>query len=98
MVENPDILKTLSKPGTNRPQLVIGFAAETENMLPNALKKRQDKGCDWIIANNVSEETDTFGSDNNTVFIVTSKGVDEWQTMSKMQVAEKLMRQAAEHI
>ncbi|MEM7618945.1 MAG: bifunctional phosphopantothenoylcysteine decarboxylase/phosphopantothenate--cysteine ligase CoaBC [Pseudomonadota bacterium] len=98
LVETPDILKTLSKISSNRPSLVVGFAAETENIVPNALKKRQDKGCNWIVANNVSEGTDTFGGDNNQVCLITPQGVEEWEKMSKQEVATKLMLQAADFL
>ncbi len=98
LVENPDILKILSKKSANRPTLVIGFAAETENVLPNAMKKRKDKGCDWIVANDVSEENEIFGGENNQVHLVMAKDVEEWPHMQKDYVAEKLMRRASEHL
>ncbi len=96
LVANPDILKTLSRPGDRRPTLVIGFAAETENVLANARKKRRAKGCDWIVANDVSEGTGVFGGDENTVHLVTSdEEVESWSRQSKEAVAERLMRKAA---
>lgn len=91
---NPDILATLSRPGPQRPSLVIGFAAETESLLDNACRKRMAKGCDWIIANDVSSGTNTFGSETNTVHLVTAAGITSWPTMTKAEVAETL----AEHI
>jgi phosphopantothenoylcysteine decarboxylase/phosphopantothenate--cysteine ligase len=90
LVENPDILATLSKPGNNRPRLVVGFAAETENVVANARLKRQRKGCDWILANDVSPATGTFGGDSNTIHLVDSAGVEGWPALSKREVAERL--------
>ncbi len=96
LVENPDILKILSKKSTTRPELVIGFAAETENVLPNAMKKRKDKACDWIVANDVSEENEVFGGDNNQIHLVMAKDNEAWPHMAKDNVAYALMRKAAE--
>jgi len=95
LVENPDILKTLSRKGPRRPHLVIGFAAETEHVVPNAQKKRQTKGCDWIVANNVAEETGVMGKDHNTVHLITEHDVENWPEMLKDEVAETLLRRAA---
>ncbi|MGE4013010.1 MAG: bifunctional phosphopantothenoylcysteine decarboxylase/phosphopantothenate--cysteine ligase CoaBC, partial [Alphaproteobacteria bacterium] len=75
LVENPDILAALSAPSNARPRLVIGFAAETENVVANAQAKRAKKGCDWILANDVSADTGTFGGDRNTIHLVTEHGV-----------------------
>lgn len=93
--ENPDILRTIAKRGARRPALVIGFAAETENVAANAQGKRKDKGADWIVANDVSPETGTFGGDRNTVHLITSKGMTSWPPQSKDQVAQRLMEEAA---
>ena len=94
LCQNPDILAHISST-SNRPKLVIGFAAETENLLQNATKKRQRKGCDWIIANQVGDDADLiFGSDLNQALLVTATGVDEWPQMQKTDLAEKL----ADHI
>jgi phosphopantothenoylcysteine decarboxylase/phosphopantothenate--cysteine ligase len=90
LVENPDILATLSKPGNNRPRLVVGFAAETENVVANARAKRQRKGCDWILANDVSPATGTFGGEHNTIHLVDAAGVEDWPALSKREVAERL--------
>jgi phosphopantothenoylcysteine decarboxylase / phosphopantothenate---cysteine ligase len=90
LVENPDILATLSKPGNNRPRLVVGFAAETENVVANARTKRQRKGCDWILANDVSPATGTFGGDSNTIHLVDAGGVEDWPALTKREVAERL--------
>lgn len=94
--ENADILKTIAKVGPQRPALVIGFAAETENVIAHAQKKRKDKGADWIVANDVSPQTGTFGGDRNTVHIVTAEGVTSWAPQSKDAVARLLVKQAAE--
>jgi phosphopantothenoylcysteine decarboxylase/phosphopantothenate--cysteine ligase len=88
--ENPDILSHLSKHGNLRPQLVVGFAAETENVIENAISKRKRKGCDWIIANDVSPEAGTFSSNTNTVHLITEDGVENWPRCSKAAVAERL--------
>lgn len=98
LVENPDILKTLSKPGPDRPRLVLGFAAETENVVPNAQKKLKDKGCDWVIANDVSEESGVFGGESNMIHLVTKSGVESWPVMPKEQIAKALMQAAAEEL
>ncbi|MEL0144366.1 MAG: phosphopantothenoylcysteine decarboxylase, partial [Alphaproteobacteria bacterium] len=90
MAENPDILATLSAATNTRPALVIGFAAETENVVDYARAKLARKGCDWILANDVSRETGTFGGDDNTIHLVTTGGVEDWPRMSKSDVAERL--------
>jgi len=99
LVENPDILKTLSKPGSRRPKLVIGFAAETENVDDNARRKLASKGCDWILANNVGLEQATFGSVNNTILLFDDRGNREsWPEMTKDDVAERLVAKIALHL
>jgi len=98
MVENPDILAGISRPGANRPRLVVGFAAETENVIEHARAKLAKKGCDWICANDVSPSTGTFGGDDNTVHLVTRTGVEDWPTQSKLAVAKRLAKRIAEHI
>ena len=96
LAENADILKTIAKPGPRRPALVIGFAAETEAVIEHAQKKRKDKGADWIVANDVSPQTGTFGGDRNTVHLVTAEGVTSWAPQSKDAVARLLVQQAAD--
>ena len=88
--ENPDILATLSAPGPQRPALVVGFAAETDNLIENAQLKRAAKNCDWIVANDVSPGSGAFGGDSNTVHLVTAEGVESWPTLRKRAVAERL--------
>jgi phosphopantothenoylcysteine decarboxylase/phosphopantothenate--cysteine ligase len=90
MIENPDILATLAAAANTRPRLVIGFAAETENVVDHAQAKRTKKGCDWILANDVSPETGTFGGADNTIHLVSADGVEDWPRMSKTDVAERL--------
>jgi phosphopantothenoylcysteine decarboxylase/phosphopantothenate--cysteine ligase len=97
LVENPDILASLSAAGNMRPGLVVGFAAETERVTENAATKRVAKGCDWIAANDVSAGTGTFGGDSNTVHLVTAEGVEDWPAMSKSAVAERLAARIAAH-
>ncbi|WP_421995419.1 bifunctional phosphopantothenoylcysteine decarboxylase/phosphopantothenate--cysteine ligase CoaBC [Reyranella sp.] len=97
LAPNPDILATLSRPGPQRPALVVGFAAETENLVANAIDKRQRKGCDWIVANDVSPSTGTFGGDRNTVHLISAAGVEDWPTLSKDDVALRLAGRIALH-
>jgi phosphopantothenoylcysteine decarboxylase / phosphopantothenate---cysteine ligase len=98
LAENPDILAALAQAGNRRPRLVIGFAAETENLIPHAEAKRAKKGCDWILANDVSPASGTFGGDANTVHLVAESGVEHWPTMTKTEVAERLAQRIAERI
>jgi phosphopantothenoylcysteine decarboxylase/phosphopantothenate--cysteine ligase len=95
LVENPDILARLAAPGNQRPRLVVGFAAETENLVENAKAKRLAKQCDWILANDVGPGTGTFGGEQNTVHLVTAAGVESWPTLSKREVAERLADRVA---
>jgi phosphopantothenoylcysteine decarboxylase/phosphopantothenate--cysteine ligase len=94
LVENPDILKRLAAPGEGRPALVIGFAAETENVVEHARKKRKAKGCDWIVANDVSAGTGVMGGERNRVHLVTAEGVESWPEMDKRAVGERLVARA----
>jgi phosphopantothenoylcysteine decarboxylase/phosphopantothenate--cysteine ligase len=91
LTENPDILASLGR-HARRPQLLIGFAAETENVLANGAEKRVRKGCDWILANDVSHGV--FGTDRNTVHLITARGTDSWPELTKDEVAARL----AQHI
>ncbi|MGH6815894.1 MAG: bifunctional phosphopantothenoylcysteine decarboxylase/phosphopantothenate--cysteine ligase CoaBC [Hyphomicrobiaceae bacterium] len=97
LIENPDILKTIAA-GSRRPALVIGFAAETQNVIDYARKKRKAKGCDWIVANDVSPETGVMGGDRNRVHLVTADGVDSWPEMSKTEVADRLIDRVVLHL
>ena len=92
LVENPDILAGLAE-NPQRPPLLIGFAAETENVLAHAQAKLVRKGCDWIVANDVS--TDPMGGESNRVHIVTADGVESWERMGKDAVAAKLAERIA---
>ena len=96
LVENPDILARLAGAGNRRPGLVIGFAAETETVVPNAAEKRRAKGCDWIVANDVSAGTGVFGGDTNTVHLITAEGVEHWPPLAKDAVAERLASRVAD--
>lgn len=89
LTENPDILAGLSAPGPQRPELVIGFAAETENLLEHATSKRARKGCDWLVANNVGG-TGIMGGEDNEILLLTPQGHEAWQRMSKQDVAKTL--------
>jgi len=95
LAQNPDILAELSQGGANRPALVIGFAAETENVVEQGRAKLARKGCDWILANDVAPGTATFGGDNNRIHLITAEGVDDWPEMNKAEVAERLCWQIA---
>jgi phosphopantothenoylcysteine decarboxylase/phosphopantothenate--cysteine ligase len=95
LVENPDVLATLARHSKKRPRLVIGFAAETENLLDHARAKLKSKGCDWIVANDVSPETGVFGGTHNQVHLVTASGVESWPPLSKEAVADGLVRKIA---
>jgi phosphopantothenoylcysteine decarboxylase/phosphopantothenate--cysteine ligase len=99
LVENPDILATISRLGDRRPPLVIGFAAETEHLLDNAKAKLKRKGCDWIVANDVSPATGVMGGDRNTVHLLSRKdgeiAIDSWPVMTKGQVASELIAHVA---
>jgi phosphopantothenoylcysteine decarboxylase / phosphopantothenate---cysteine ligase len=95
LVENPDILSAVAHRKSERPQLVIGFAAETENLVTNAKDKLKRKGCDWIIANDVSPSGGVMGGDINKVHIVTASGVESWPPQSKDDVARALVARIA---
>ena len=96
--ENPDILAHVSQLKTGRPALVVGFAAETNDVEANATAKLKRKGCDWIVANDVSPETGIMGGSENDVAIISQAGVDEWPRMSKEMVSRKLAQRIAEAI
>lgn len=95
LIENPDILKTIAQAGPKRPLLVIGFAAETQDVVAHAKKKLKSKRADWIVANDVSLSSGVMGGENNTVHVITSGGVESWPEMSKAKVARKIMERAA---
>lgn len=96
LIENPDILAGLAAPGPARPKLVIGFAAETSDLEANARSKLSRKGCDWIVGNDVSD--DVFGSDGNTVMLVTRDGAEIWPRQSKTGIARALAARIADHL
>src|SRR6476660_5563549 len=102
LVENPDILATISKLKDKRPPLVIGFAAEIEHLIDNAKAKIKRKGCDWIVANDVSPASGVMGGDRNTVHLLTRDGsgfaVDSWPVMTKEQVATELVARIASKV
>jgi phosphopantothenoylcysteine decarboxylase / phosphopantothenate---cysteine ligase len=95
LVENPDILSTIAHRKSGRPRLVIGFAAETDNVIANAKAKLARKGCDWIVANDVSPSTGIMGGDSNTVHLVTANAVEDWPPQSKEEVARALVARLA---
>lgn len=95
-VENPDILALLSATGPNRPALVIGFAAETENVIDYARSKRTRKGCDWIVANDVSPASGIMGGTHNRIHLISDTGVESWEEASKTAVATALAGRIAD--
>lgn len=98
LTENPDILATIGHHDTLRPLLLVGFAAETQNLEANARSKLQRKRADWIVANDVSPETGIMGGDHNTVRIVSESGIEDWPHMGKVEVAEQLVGRIADFL
>ena len=96
LTKNSDILKTLATAGNGRPRLVVGFAAETGDVISQAQPKRVIKGCDWIVANDVAPGTQTFGGSENTVHLITENNVESWPSMSKRAVANRLVNRIAD--
>jgi phosphopantothenoylcysteine decarboxylase/phosphopantothenate--cysteine ligase len=96
LVLNPDILATIARRQKGRPGLVVGFAAETEKVVDNARAKLARKGCDLIVANDVSAESDVFGGTRNSVHLVSREGVESWPTLAKEEVARRLVARLAE--
>ena len=95
---NPDILAYISNKKKDRPKLVIGFAAETNNLINNAKDKLKSKKCDWVIANNVLEDPDVFGGDNNNITLITKDNIESWDKCSKTKVAKKLASKVIKEI
>jgi phosphopantothenoylcysteine decarboxylase/phosphopantothenate--cysteine ligase len=95
LAQNPDILATIAH-GAHRPRLVIGFAAETENVVAHAQAKRMKKGCDWIVANDVSPHTGVMGGESNTVHLISETGVEDWPPLDKSEVGTRLAARIAQ--
>jgi len=95
LIENPDILATVAHRKSGRPPLVIGFAAETDHVIANAKAKLAKKGCDWILANDVSPQTGIMGGDSNTIHLITASGIEDWPPQSKDEVARMLVERIA---
>jgi phosphopantothenoylcysteine decarboxylase/phosphopantothenate--cysteine ligase len=95
LVANPDILATIAQAGPHRPRLVIGFAAETDDLLTNAQAKRVRKNADWIVANDVSPATGIMGGEENAVHLITTDGVEDWPRLPKREVARRLAARIA---
>ena len=95
LAENPDILSSVAHRTSGRPRLVVGFAAETDDVIANAQAKRMKKGCDWIVANDVSAESGVMGGDMNSVHLVTGNGIESWPPQIKDLVAQKLIERTA---
>ncbi|MFK7942843.1 MAG: bifunctional phosphopantothenoylcysteine decarboxylase/phosphopantothenate--cysteine ligase CoaBC [Paracoccaceae bacterium] len=99
MAENPDILAGIAQmPAGQRPSIVVGFAAETDDVIAHATAKLARKGCDWIVANDVSPETGIMGGTDNTVTLITSKGAEPWPKASKAEVARQLAQRIADSL
>ncbi len=96
LAPNPDILHTLAQHGPGRPRLVIGFAAETHDVLAHAAEKRRRKGCDWIVANDARPETGNMGGMTNEVHLITADGVESWPRLAKAEVATRLVARIAD--
>ena len=96
--QNPDILKTISNADNNRPDLVIGFAAETEDILSNGIRKLKEKSCDWILANDVGAGTQTFGGDSNAIQFISKDEPEAWPVMKKREVAHNLVKKIIDQI
>jgi phosphopantothenoylcysteine decarboxylase / phosphopantothenate---cysteine ligase len=96
LVPNPDILATIAAPGPNRPPLVVGFAAETDDLLANARAKLKRKNADWIVANDVSPDTGIMGGAENAVHLVSAGGIETWPRLAKDDVARRLARRIVE--
>ena len=95
LVANPDILATVAQPGSRRPRLVVGFAAETDDLMANAQAKRARKNADWIVANDVSPATGIMGGEENAVHLITAEGVEDWPRLAKQEVARRLAARIA---
>ncbi len=95
LTENPDILATIGRHHTLRPALVVGFAAETDDLIANARKKLQAKGADWILANDVSPHSGIMGGEENAVHLISRAGIEDWPRMAKSDVARRLVERIA---
>ncbi len=98
LVPNPDILATLAAPGPHRPHLVVGFAAETDDVIRHATEKRARKNCDWIVANDVRPETGIMGGAENQVTLITATADETWPRLTKHEVADRLARRVTEEL
>ena len=91
-------MKTISNAGNNRPDLVIGFAAETEDILSNGIRKLKEKSCDWILANDVGAGTQTFGGDSNAIHFISKDESEAWPVLKKREVAHNLVKKIVDQI
>lgn len=96
LTENPDILRHVAREANPRPALVIGFAAETDHLIEHATAKRLRKGCDWLVANDVSQEG-VMGGDTNSVHLIRDQGIDAWPKADKQAVADRLVSEIIQH-
>ncbi|WP_417274824.1 bifunctional phosphopantothenoylcysteine decarboxylase/phosphopantothenate--cysteine ligase CoaBC [Celeribacter halophilus] len=96
--ENPDILAGVSQMSEGRPRLVVGFAAETDDVIAHATAKRARKGCDWIVANDVSPDTGIMGGSENAVTLISERGAEEWPRMGKDEVAQQLAHRIVDYL
>lgn len=98
LTRNPDILASIAQPGPSRPRLVIGFAAETDDLQQNAAQKRLQKNCDWIIANGIDEKNAPFGKNDNKVLLLDENGAEAWPILPKEEIAERLVKRVMQTI
>ena len=96
LTKTPDILDSIAKRKVNRPKLVIGFAAETNDLILNAQKKLKEKECDWIVANDVLKNPDVFGGENNKITLITKNKIEKWKKTNKNNIANKLTNKIEE--
>ncbi|WP_417239911.1 bifunctional phosphopantothenoylcysteine decarboxylase/phosphopantothenate--cysteine ligase CoaBC [Celeribacter halophilus] len=96
--ENPDILAGVSQMSEGRPRLVVGFAAETDDVIAHATAKRARKGCDWVVANDVSPDTGIMGGTENAVTLISERGAEEWPRMGKDEVAQQLAHRIVDYL
>jgi phosphopantothenoylcysteine decarboxylase/phosphopantothenate--cysteine ligase len=96
LVPNPDILATIAAAGPRRPRLVVGFAAETDDLMDNARAKLVRKNADWIVANDVSPATGIMGGEENAIHLISAGGIEEWPRLAKDEVARRLADRIAQ--
>ena len=97
LIKNPDIIKNVSLNKKNRPQLIIGFALETDNKINNSLIKIESKQCDWILANKLNKKNQVFGSDFNKITLITKEKIKKFNKMTKVNVSKKIVEEIVKY-